>query len=218
MSLTHTNNRIDDPAADDHLDETGSRTAEEPPVADVEHAEQESKPGRRVSLSLRTLIAAVVVCASVATAGVLGWLYLYARAELAAQSAQAADSQRAEQVAIDYAVNAAEMDYQDFGTWKGKLVDGTSPELKDKLTKAAGSMEQVLAPLQWKSEARPLAAAVRSDSGGIYTVDAFVSVLTKTMQAPDGLQSTATYSITIDSRNNWQITDVGGIDAALGRK
>jgi Mce-associated membrane protein len=78
-------------------------------------------------------------------------------------------------------------------------------------------MEQVLAPLQWKSTAKPLATKVRSDSGGVYTVDSFVSVMTKTMQAPDGLQSTATYSITIDSTNNWQISDVGGIDAALGK-
>jgi hypothetical protein len=109
------------------------------------------------------------------------------------------------------------MDYQDFNGWKVKLVNGTSPELKDKLTKAADSIQQILAPLQWKSTARPLAAKVRSEAGGIYTVDAFVSVLTKTMQAPDGLQSTATYSITLDSKNNWQITDVGGIDAAVGK-
>lgn len=118
---------------------------------------------------------------------------------------------------MDYAVSAAQMDYQDFNAWKINLVDGTSPELKDKLTKAADSMQQILAPLQWKSTAQPLTAKVRSDVGGIYVVDAFVSVLTKTMQAPDGLQSTATYAITMDGRNDWQITDVGGIDAALGK-
>jgi hypothetical protein len=37
------------------------------------------------------------------------------------------------------------------------------------------------------------------------------------MQAPDGLQSTATYSITVDSNKDWQITDVGGVDSALGK-
>ena len=109
------------------------------------------------------------------------------------------------------------MDYKDFAAWKVNLVKGTSPELNEKLTKAADSMEQVLAPLQWRSTARPLAAKVRSSAGGIYTVDSFVSVLTKTLQAPEGLQSTATYSVTLDSRNNWQITDVGGIDSALGK-
>jgi hypothetical protein len=38
------------------------------------------------------------------------------------------------------------------------------------------------------------------------------------MQAPDGLQSTATYSITIDSAHDWQISDVGGIGSVVGRK
>ncbi len=176
-----------------------------------------SKEHRQISISVRAMIIAVLVCLLAGTAGVLGWLYVGAQGKLDAQSREAANRDRAEETATDYAVNAAAMDYQDFNGWKVKLVKGTSPDLKTKLTKAADSMEQVLAPLQWKSTARPLAAKVRSSTGGIYTVDAFVSVLTKTMQAPDGLQSTATYSITIDGRNNWQITDVGGIDSALGK-
>ena len=87
-----------------------------------------------------------------------------------------------------------------------------------KLTKAGTSMEQVLVPLQWSSSARPLVAKVRSNTGGIYVVDCFVSVDTKTIQSPDPLQSTATYSTTIDSNNNWLITDVGGIGSALQSK
>ena len=118
-------------------------------------------------------------------------------------------------MALDYAVNAAAMDFKDLGAWKSRLVEGTSPQLKEKLSKAADSMEQILVPLQWNSTAKPLVAKVRSQEGGIYVVDAFVSVLTKTVQAPEGLQSTATYSITLDGNNNWQITDVGGIDAVM---
>jgi hypothetical protein len=187
-----------------------------PPQEDVtEHVAPTT--GRRISISLRGLIFAALVAALVIAVGVLGWLYLDVRGTLAANDRAAAARSHAEDIASDYAVNAADMDYQDFNGWKVKLVNGTSPELKDKLTKAADSMQQILAPLQWKSTARPLAAKVRSEAGGIYTVDAFVSVLTKTMQAPDGLQSTATYSITLDSKNNWQITDVGGIDAAVGK-
>jgi hypothetical protein len=163
------------------------------------------------------VIVTVVICLLTGAAGVLGWLYMGAQEKLDAQAREASNRQRAEEISADYAVNAADMDFQDFNAWKVKLVNGTSPELKDKLTKAADSMEQVLAPLQWKSTAKPLAAKVRSNAGGIYTVDSFVSVLTKTMQAPEGLQSTATYSITIDSNNDWQITDVGGIDSALGK-
>jgi hypothetical protein len=110
------------------------------------------------------------------------------------------------------------MNFQDLNTWKGKLVNGTTPSLKDKLTKAATSMQQILVPLEWNSTAQPLVAKVRSDTNGIYVVDTFVSVLTKTTQAPDSLQSTATYSITIDSKNTWQISDVGGIGAVAGAK
>jgi hypothetical protein len=38
------------------------------------------------------------------------------------------------------------------------------------------------------------------------------------MQAPDPLQSTAAYSITIDASKEWQITDVGGIGAMVEAK
>ncbi|MCU1697668.1 MAG: hypothetical protein JWR34_3731 [Mycobacterium sp.] len=217
MSLVDTDNLMESASSaasvdDADVDNTLSETDEAEQVAT-----RPSKVPRRVSVTLRAVIVTVVICLLTGAAGVLGWLYMGAQEKLDAQGREASNRQRAEEISADYAVNAADMDYQDFNTWKVKLVNGTSPELKDKLTKAADSMEQVLAPLQWKSTAKPLAAKVRSNAGGIYTVDSFVSVLTKTMQAPDGLQSTATYSITVDSNNDWQITDVGGIDSALGK-
>jgi Mce-associated membrane protein len=217
MSLVDTDNLMENAssaASEDDADVDNTRSE----AADAEQvAARPSKVPRRVSVTLRTVIVAVVICLLTGAAGVLGWLYMGAQEKLDGQAREASNRQRAEEISADYAVNAADMDYQDFNNWKVKLVNGTSPELKDKLTKAADSMEQVLAPLQWKSTAKPLAAKVRSNAGGVYTVDSFVSVLTKTMQAPDGLQSTATYSITIDSNNDWQITDVGGIDSALGK-
>ena len=217
MSVVDTENLMESSssaAGDDDAGVNGTRseTAEPDDVA-----AQPSTAPRRVSVSLRAVIVAVAICLLTVAAGVLGWLYLGAQDKLDAQAREASNRQRAEDIATDYAVNAADMDYQDFKAWKVKLVNGTSPELKDKLTKAADSMEQVLAPLQWKSTAKPLAAKVRSNAGGVYTMDSFVSVLTKTMQAPDGLQSTATYSITVDSNKGWQITDVGGVDSALGK-
>lgn len=218
MSAIDTENMIETTSSAPSGDlETPEDAARSTPAESDETSARPTKRRRQVSVSLRSVIVAVVICLLAGAAGVLGWLYLGAQQKLDAQARETADRERAEQIATDYAVNAADMDYQDFNGWKVKLVKGTSPELKDKLTKAADSMEQVLAPLQWKSTARPLAAKVRSNAGGIYTVDSFVSVLTKTMQAPDGLQSTATYSITLDSRNNWEITDVGGIDSALGK-
>jgi Mce-associated membrane protein len=205
MSIVDTDNLIENASSaandDADVDNPRSVSAETEEVAAVP-----AKAPRRVSVTLRAVIVTVVICLVTGAAGVLGWLYMGAQEKLDAQAREASNRQRAEEISADYAVNAADMDFQDFNT-----------ELKDKLTKAADSMEQVLAPLQWKSTAKPLAAKVRSNAGGIYTVDSFVSVLTKTMQAPEGLQSTATYSITIDSNNDWQITDVGGIDSALGK-
>lgn len=183
----------------------------------VEVAEQsESRRGERsVSLSVRSLLVAAVMVVLIAAIAALGWLYLGARHELDVQAAQSANDSRAEKMTLGYAVSAATMDYKDLQAWKVKLVAGTSPELNKRLTEAGTSMEQVLTPLQWSSSARPLVAKVRTNTDGVYVVDSFVSVTTKTIQSPDPLQSTATYSMTIDSNNGWQIIDVGGIASAL---
>jgi hypothetical protein len=169
----------------------------------------------QLSVSVRGLLLGGLIAALVVAVGVLAWLYVSDRGKLDAQARLSDNIAHAEKVALDYATNAAAMNFQDLGGWKTKLVAGTSPELKDRLTKAADQMEQILVPLQWNSTARPLAAKVRSSNGSVYTVDSFVSVLTKTAQGPDPLQSTATYSVTVDSAKGWQITDVGGIGAAL---
>ena len=121
----------------------------------------------------------------VAGVGVMTWLYLGERGKVEAQLRQTDNHHHAEQIALDYAVSAATMNFQDLNTWKAKLVNGTTPSLNDKLTKAATSMEQLLVPLEWNSTAQPLVAKVRSDTNGIYVIDTFVSVLTKTTQAPD---------------------------------
>lgn len=180
----------------------------------------QEKKSRRVqlSVSLRNLIVAVVIVALVGAVGVLAWLYVGAQRKLDEQARQSENKVHAENVALHYAVEAAAMNYEDLDAWKGKLVAGTSPELKEKLTNAAASMEQILVPLRWDSTARPLAAKVRTVTGETYVVDSFVSVLTKTAQAPEALQSTATYSVTIDSSKDWQITEVGGVGDALEQK
>jgi Mce-associated membrane protein len=191
----------------------------EPPVEDNFDEKRSKKSVRlQVTMSLRTFVITAVIVALVAATGVLAWLYIGAQRKLDAQTHRSENNAYAEKIALDYAVSAAQMNFQDLNGWKVKLVAGTSPELKEKLTKAAESMEQILVPLQWTSTARPLLAKVRSDTGGAYVVDSFVSVLTKTVQAPDALQSTATYSITIDSAKNWQISDVGGLGAMVEEK
>lgn len=173
---------------------------------------------RSISVSVRGLVTGAVILVLVAAVAVLSWLYYGARHERETQAAELSNNAHAEQIALNYAVNAATMDFKDLQAWHVKLVAGTSPELNKKLSDAGTAMEQVLVPLQWNSTAQPLVAKVRSSSGGVYVVDSFVSVQTKTVQAPEPLQSTATYSTTIDSKNNWQITDVGGIGSALAPK
>ena len=185
---------------------------------DTPESVKSTRRQRSVSVSVRGLVVGAVIVALVAAVAALGWLYIDARHQLNAQALQSTNAAHAEKVALDYAVNAATMDFKDLQSWHVKLVAGTSPELNKKLSDAGASMEQVLVPLQWSSTAQPLVAKVRSNTGGIYVVDSFVSVQTKTVQAPGALQSTATYSTTIDSNNNWQITDVGGIGSALGPK
>ncbi|OMC07279.1 hypothetical protein [Mycolicibacterium fortuitum] len=178
----------------------------------------DSKLRRQLSISVRSLLTGVVVVAAAIGVAALGWLYVDARHELAAQERRSQDYARAENVALDYAVDAAQINSQDLNPWKAKLVAGTGPELSAKLTKAGQEMEQILVPLQWNSTATPLAARVRTETAGVYTVDCFVSVQTKTVQGPEPLQSTATYSVTIDSNHDWQITDVGGIGSVVGPK
>lgn len=198
--------------------------SEEKKKDSTETPEKESKSDddmstrRQLSITVRSLVVGLVIVVLTAATGALAWLYIGTRHTLATLDRRAQNNTHAEQVALNYATNAAAMDFHDMNTWKGKLVAGTSPELKDRLTKAATSMEQLLVPLQWSSTAKPLVAKVRSEAAGTYVVDSFVSVLTKTTQAPDGLQSTATYSVTIDSNRDWQITDVAGISAVMEQK
>lgn len=202
-------------------DSGGSVSEDETPIEESASSDEpQGKKSKRVqlSVSLRSVVIAVVVTALLAAVGVLAWLYIGAQGRLDEQARQSENNVHAEKVALQYAGEAAAMNYQDLNAWKGRLVAGTSPELKDKLSKAATSMEQILVPLQWNSTAHPLAAKVRTETGGVYVVDAFVSVLTKTAQASEPLQSTATYSVTIDSTKDWQITNVGGVGDALEPK
>lgn len=210
--------REDDPTAPVADAESAERKGDSPEAVEESDSGKSSRRPRSISLSLRGLVLGAVIAALVAAVACLGWLYLGARHQLDAQAVKSANDARAEQIALDYAVNAATMDYKDLQAWHVKLVAGTTPELNKKLSDAGASMEQVLVPLQWSSNAKPLLAKVRSSTGGIYVVDSFVSVQTKTVQAPEALQSTATYSTTIDSNNNWLITDVGGIGSAMGPK
>lgn len=208
----------DQNGAADHNDSatSGDTATAEPAGSSV--PEPKTGVGRQISVSVRTLVSWVLTVAAVAAIGILTWLYLGEKAKVTASEQKTANDHHAEQIALDYAVKAARIDFKDLERWKENLVANTTPELRDKLTDAGKSMEQLLVPLQWHSTATPLVAKVRSTDNGAYVVDTFVGVNTKTMQAPEGLQSTATYSVTIDSNQDWQISEVGGIGSVVGQK
>jgi Mce-associated membrane protein len=177
--------------------------------------------GRGVAESavpLKKLMAWTVVIAMIAGLGVLSWELRAKIDDVDQMTARAANYEHAEQVALDYAVAAAEMDFRDLGAWHTRLTKGTSPELSNKLSAAATSMNQIITPLQWVSTSTPITAKVITVSNGIYSIDCFVNVITKNSQAPDGIHSTATYRLAIDSTHNWVITDVSGIDSAVPSK
>ncbi|WP_330254963.1 hypothetical protein OG874_10680 [Nocardia sp. NBC_00565] len=197
-------------------------------------AEQEGKPGTRSSalgtvaergrsaaesaVKVKTLLIGAVAALLVAAVAVLGWQVQAKSGDIDAMRADTADRAHAEQIALDYAVAAAQMDFKDLQSWQTRLTKGTTPELSNKLKQAANSMDQIISPLQWTSTSTPIVAKVRSVADGKYVVDCFVSVLTKNTQAPSGIQSTATYRLTIDKHSDWVISDVGGIDSALAAK
>ncbi|MGW0037010.1 hypothetical protein [Gordonia sp. NPDC003376] len=170
------------------------------------------------TIGLPQMAMGVTAAGLVAAVGVLGYVAADQSSQMDAMRSAAADGSHAEQVALDYATGAANMNFKDLPAWNTALTAHTTPELTAKLKEAASSMEQVIVPLQWTSTARPIAASVKSHNGDVYVVNAFVAVTTKNAQAPDGVQSTASYTVTLDSAQDWQITDVGGVDGALAPK
>ncbi|WP_418002819.1 hypothetical protein ACNO8X_22730 [Mycobacterium sp. PDNC021] len=185
-------------------------------------ADRESR--RELTLSVRrdVVVMSVLLAISLAGSAWLSWMWHHsvqseraAKSELAAAQDAAASRHHAEEVALSYAKGAAQMDFKDIPGWTKQLTANTSPELAKKLKDAAASMEQIIVPLQWTSAPTPITAATRSDHNGIFVVNCFVSVMTKNTQAPNGIQSTATYTVTVNQNDNWTITDVGGLDSAL---
>lgn len=180
---------------------------------DVEKHIDSEQPRKSKAKAQKILVGGLAAVLTVAVV-VFWWQWRSASDELDQLNSEQDGRAQAEQVALEYATRAAEMDFRDLPTWRSGLVKGTSPELSSRLTQAASSMEQIIVPLQWVSTAQPISAKAE-EVNGVYSVDCFVSVLTKNSQAPEGLQSTATYKLAIDS-HDWTITEISGVDSALG--
>ncbi|WP_246023495.1 hypothetical protein [Nocardia yunnanensis] len=149
------------------------------------------------------------------TAIALAGFLVSARSEICSRDAAAADTKHAEQVATDYAVGAATVNFADFNAWVGKLKANTTPALANKFDTTAPKLQEILTPLKWTSTATPITAKTTSESGGLYKVNVFVNVTSSNAQNPDGVQTTVTYNVAVDRNSDWKITDVGGMDGAL---
>ncbi|WP_432279302.1 hypothetical protein [Nocardia brasiliensis] len=145
----------------------------------------------------------------------VGCFFLSPRAALVPRDSAAADDKHAEQIATDYAVGAATVNFADFNSWVGKLKANTTPALATKFETTAPKLQEILTPLKWTSTATPVTAKVTSESAGIYKVNVFVNVTSTNAQDPNGAQTTVTYNVSVDRNADWKITDVGGMDGAL---
>ncbi|MUM19896.1 hypothetical protein FZI91_04425 [Mycobacterium sp. CBMA271] len=207
-------------AGSDNENEDGAITGEAISADSGELGE----PRGQLTFSVRRdiVVMSVLLALSLAGSAWLGWLWQQsarsehaAKSELALVQDAAASRRHAEEVALNYSMGAAQMDYKNIQGWSKQLAVNTSPELAKKLRDAATSMEQIIVPLQWTSIPTPITATTRSEHDGVFVVNCFVSVMTKNIQAPDGIQSTATYTVTVNKNDNWKITEVGGVDSAL---
>lgn len=212
------------PEADAVVDEPAAEKADKPAEADKAAKSDAAAPrGIVVTPLMLGLSALVVVLAVAATA--FGFLWQSAasdrddaRDRLSAVTQAEDRNARAKDVAVKYAIGAATVDYQNLDPWRTALVANTTPELANTLKTAATDLEQMYVPLQWQSTATPLGAIVASDKDQIMVVNVFVNVITKSTQRPQGIPAVSTYALTIDTKQNWVISDVTGVAGALGGK
>ncbi|MFC4372923.1 hypothetical protein ACFO5K_02315 [Nocardia halotolerans] len=184
---------------------------------DHEPTTDDARP-RTLSLRLSTVLTGGAVVALLVAAAVFGLLYGSARSALAEHDRRAADDRRVEQLALDYALGASTIDYREVREWITRLKTGTTTQLSSKFDATAPQLEQILLPLQWTSTATPLSAGIVSESGGVYKVNAYLTVSSTSVQNPDGTLTTVAYSLTVDRNADWRIADVGGLQNAIPLK
>ncbi|MGW0181726.1 hypothetical protein [Nocardia sp. NPDC003345] len=193
-------------------------TEQKNPEAGTDRPTPAAARPRTVSIRLSTALMALALTALLVATVTLAILYASARTTISDSETRAADQQHAEKIASDYALGASDIDYRDVKGWLTRLKAGTAPPLAAKFDATAPQLEQILLPLQWTSTATPLSADVTSESGGIFKVNAYLTVHSTSVQNPDGAATTVTYSLTIDRNSGWQITEVGGLQNAIPAK
>ncbi|APB01150.1 hypothetical protein [Nocardia seriolae] len=172
---------------------------------------------KTVSLKLSTLL---ISGAAVLLIGALVWvavLWQSARGALNDRDAQAANDKHAEQIASDYAIGAANLNYADFNAWTARLKSNTTPALANKFDATSSKLQQILVPLKWTSSPTLLSSQVINRDNGVYKVNVYLNVNSTNAQNPDGVLTTVYYTVNVDPKE-WKVTDVGGIDLPLPRQ
>ncbi|KXO96148.1 hypothetical protein [Tsukamurella pseudospumae] len=155
--------------------------------------------------TVKTVLATVLVIALI----VVSVLLVLQTRTLGSEREATADRARAEQIASDYAVKAATMDYRDLTPWLNGVKAGTTPELSKKFDAIVDLMREVLTPLRLTSTGKASFAKTTSEVNGIYQVKVAVDVSSQNVQAPQGTVTTSTYSVTLDRNRSWVITEAG---------
>ncbi|MGW4355818.1 hypothetical protein ACWELJ_27395 [Nocardia sp. NPDC004582] len=192
--------------------DTDTKTPVEPDTTPVEPA-----AGKTVSLKVSTLVtvaAAAVLIAALVTVTVL---WQSARGEVSDHDTRAAADRHAEQVASDYAMGAANLNYADFNAWTARLKANTTPALAGKFDATSSKLQEILVPLKWTSSPTLLSSQVINRDNGLYKVNVYLNVNSTNAQNPDGVLTTVYYTVNVDP-SDWKVTEVGGIDLPLPKQ
>lgn len=174
-----------------------------------------AQPSRRPRLLVGALAALVVVLAVVA--GVAVYFASSYRDDYTTLRDANSDAQRAQDVASDYAVKAALINYRDFDPWFAALRTNVDDKMRQQFTTSESVLRQLLGQLQWVSKGDLVGSDIKSQNNGVYVVQVFVDVQVTNVQSPGGVKTTALYPITVDKNKNWTITDISGGVAPLAQ-
>ncbi|MGW4122062.1 hypothetical protein [Nocardia sp. NPDC004711] len=175
-------------------------------------------PGKTVQLKVSTLVTAVAAVLLVGALVTVTVLWQSARGDLKDRDAQAANDKHAEQVASDYAMGAANLNFSDFNAWTARLKSNTTPALASKFDATSSKLQEILVPLKWTSSPTLLSSQVTNRDNGAYKVNVYLNVNSTNAQNPDGVLTTIYYTVSVDPGSDWKVTDVGGIDLPLPKQ
>ncbi|MEU6583060.1 hypothetical protein [Nocardia sp. NPDC046763] len=194
-----------------------SQDTESKQPADLDPA-PDPAPGRTVQLKVSTLVTAVAAVLLIGALVTVTVLWQSARGDLKDRDTQAANDKHAEQVASDYAMGAANLNFSDFNAWTARLESNTTPALASKFGATSSKLQEILVPLKWTSSPTLLSSQVTNRDNGAYKVNVYLNVNSTNAQNPDGVLTTIYYTVSVDPKSDWKVTDVGGIDLPLPKQ